>query len=331
MHDDIETKGRVETRRGAALRIFCAFLAALAFALGVYLLLQAVRPSGLVGFGFLLVLPAAVCAFVCYVADPWGKRDFSFHMVVPFAILLAVIVVSAVFLREGVVCILLLSPLWLASGLVGAFAIHRLRLVIKGATSRAAAFAVLPLLAFQFEPLIPVPETVAAVSRSIVVDAPPQVVWPLLRGVPDVQPGEGRWNLSQDVFGVPRPTGARLVGEGVGALRLARWDHGVAFDEVITEWTPERRIAWRFVFRDMDRWAFTDRHVTPDSAYMKVTTGGYRLEPLPGGRSRVTLETAYWMKTPVNGYARLWGEVFVGDLENNLLAVIKQRAERRPA
>jgi hypothetical protein len=31
------------------------------------------------------------------------------------------------------------------------------------------------------------------------------------------------------------------------------------------------------------------------------------------------------MKTPVNGYAALWGEFFLGDLEGNLLALIKQR------
>ena len=34
------------------------------------------------------------------------------------------------------------------------------------------------------------------------------------------------------------------------------------------------------------------------------------------------------MQTPVNGYSRLWGEIFLGDIEKNLLVLIKQRAER---
>jgi hypothetical protein len=65
-------------RRSGALRIVTAIAAALAFALGVYALLQAARPaSGLVSFSFLLILPATVSAFVAYVADPWGERRLS--------------------------------------------------------------------------------------------------------------------------------------------------------------------------------------------------------------------------------------------------------------
>jgi hypothetical protein len=29
---------------------------------------------------------------------------------------------------------------------------------------------------------------------------------------------------------------------------------------------------------------------------------------------------------PVNGYSALWGKLFLGDVENSLLALIKQRA-----
>ncbi|WP_240621428.1 SRPBCC family protein [Caulobacter zeae] len=316
------------SRRATALRVGLALTAGLAFSLGVYLLAQATQPSGLVSFAFLLVLPAAVCAFIAYVADPWGRRSLGFYLMIPVWVLGAVIVLSIIVLREGTVCVVMLSPLWLGSGLIGAALAHKLRNRGKGATSRAVALAVLPLLAMQVEARLPVPEASTVVTRRIVVDAPPEVIWPLLEGVPDVRKGEGRWNLSQDVVGVPRPQGARLVGEGVGARRLARWEHGVAFDEVITEWEPGRRIAWRFVFDDLDAWDFTDRHLRPDSAYFKVTTGGYRLTPLADGRTEVALHTAYWMKTPVNGYSRLWGEVFLGDLENNLLALIKARAER---
>lgn len=315
----------------AFLRIVAAIALAMAFALGVYLLAQAAQPSGLVSVTFLLVLPAAVSAFVAYVADPLGRRSRLFYLAVPFWVLFAAIVLSIFALREGVVCIIMLTPLWLGSGVAGALLTYKFRKRVKGATSRAVAFAVLPLLAMQLEPMLPTPETTAVVTRQVVVDASSETIWPLLRGVPDVRPGEGRWNLSQDVVGVPRPLGAHLEGEGLGARRVAAWDHGVAFDEVITEWEPGRRIGWRFVFGDIEAWDFTDRHLRPDGAYFKVTEGGYRLTPLPDGRTRVSLETAYWMKTPVNGYARLWGEVFLGDLENNLLAVIKQRAERRPA
>lgn len=130
------------------------------------------------------------------------------------------------------------------------------------------------------------------------------------------------------MLGVPRPLGAHMLGDGIGAVRMADWGRQVRFREHIIDWQPGRSIGWRFDFRGLDAWQFTDRHLMPDSAYFKVTTGGYRMEPAGPGRTRVIIDTRYWMQTPVNGYSRLWGEIFLGDIEKNLLALIKQRAER---
>uniref|UniRef100_B0SX25 Polyketide cyclase/dehydrase n=1 Tax=Caulobacter sp. (strain K31) TaxID=366602 RepID=B0SX25_CAUSK len=315
--------------RGAALRIVAAMAVALAFGLGVYALLEATRPTnGLISFSFLLMLPAAISAFVAYVADPWGERRLGAYMMVPVWLLLAVVLVSIFALKEGAVCVIMLAPLWVGSGAAGAAITYHLRRRLRRGRTYCLAMLALPLVVMQVEPHVPLPAAGAVVTRSIIVEAPPERIWPLLRGIPDVRPGEGRWNLSQDVIGVPRPLGARLVGEGVGAERLAKWGTEVSFRERITEWSPGRRIGWRFIFDDVDGWRFTDRHLTPDSAYFRVTTGGYSLTPLGEGRTRLTLETRYWMKTPVNGYSALWGQFFLGDLEGNLLALVKNRAEQ---
>jgi len=187
---------------------------------------------------------------------------------------------------------------------------------------------VAPLVVMQAEPYVPVPVDTASVSRSIVVDASPAQIWPLLRGIPDVRRGEGRWNVTQDLLGVPRPLGARLVGDGIGAERLANWGEQIKFRERITEWQPGQRIGWRFIFDDIEGWKFTDRHLMPDSPYFRITTGGYAMERLSDGRTRVTLTTRYRIQTPVNLYSEAWGQFFLGDVENNLLALVKGRAER---
>ncbi|HEX4738330.1 MAG TPA: SRPBCC family protein [Allosphingosinicella sp.] len=314
------------------LRIVAAVSVALVFAFGVYLLLDATRPQqGLVSFSFLLVLPAAISAFACYVGDPLATRPRIFYLLMPIWLLLAVIVASVFVLREGVICIIILSPLWLISSWTGAAITWCARRRIRDhGTTYCSAALLLPMLVIQAEPYIPLPQADVAVTRSIVVNASPDTIWPLLRGIPDVHPGEGRWNLTQDVIGVPRPLGARLVGEGIGAERLADWGRNIRFRERITEWQPGSRIGWHFIFDQIDGWRFTDRHLMPDSPYFRVTTGGYRLESLAAGHTRVVLTTRYWIKTPVNAYSRLWGELFLGDLENNLLALIKGRAEAYP-
>lgn len=316
--------------RSALIRIVAAFGAALAFALGSYLLLEAVQPvSGLVSFTFLLILPAAICGFICYVSDPYGERTLSTYMRVPF-ILLAIVIVASIFvLREGTICIVLLSPLWLGSGTAGAYATYRSRTRGQRYTKAySIAFLIAPLLAMQIEPMIPLPIADAVVTRSVVIDAKPATIWPLLRGIPDVRQNEGRWNLTQNVFGIPRPIGARLPGNGIGADRFAIWDHDIRFRERITEWAPGRRIGWRFIFDDIAAWGYTDRHLMPDSPYFTVTRGGYNMTPLADGRTRVTIDTRYRIRTPVNGYSELWGQLLLGDVENNLLAIIKRRAER---
>ena len=249
---------------------------------------------------------------------------------VPVWTLVAVVLVSMFVLREGVICVLILSPLWLISGFGGSMLVYRFRRSVTNGRVFSSAVLVLPLLVISLEPSLPVPRDDYVVTRSVVVAAPPHRIWPLLRGIPDVRADEGRWNISQDIIGVPRPLSARLFGEGVGAERTANWGAHVAFRERIVEWQEGRRIGWRFDFDGSRGWEFTDRHLVPDSPYFRITTGGYALTPLDAGRTLLSLETRYWIATPVNHYASLWGELFLGDLEDNLLALVKGRAERRP-
>lgn len=309
------------------MRIAAATAFALAFAWSVYALLTATRPNGAISFAFLLVLPAAVCGFVAYVADPWKTRSHTAYLLVPLWILGAVIVLSLLILREGTICVVLLAPLWLMSGMAGTAITYRLRRRVGDGRTFCVALFALPLVAIQVEPYVPLPVATATVSRSVVVRATPAQLWPLMRGVPDVRPGEGGWNLTQDVLGVPRPLGARLAGAGVGADRYAVWQHGIRFRERITDWRPGRALAWRFIFDDIAGWGYTDRHLMPDSDYFTITRGGYEATPLAPGLTRLTLHTEYRLRTPVNAYAVLWGQLFLGDLENNLLALLKHRAE----
>jgi hypothetical protein len=279
-----------------------------------------------ISISFLCILPATVCFVLASAIDYNGTRSRSFYAMLPFWIALAAILIGAIVLREGVICILMLTPPWLLSGWVGTWIAYRVK-HRDGDRYYSSAVLLLPLLAAQIEAHVPAPQSEASVTRSISVDAKPQDIWPALKGIPDVRAGEGRWNVTQDVFGVPRPHGARLIGSGLGADRQADWGRNIRFRERITNWQPDKSIGWQFIFDDVSGWAFTDRHLMPDSPYFRVTSGGYTLKPLADGRTEVTLTTRYWIKTPLNTYAGLWGEFLLGDLENNLLALIKARSE----
>jgi hypothetical protein len=270
---------------------------------------------------------------VTYVGDPHALRGRSFYTTsVPFSLFGAVVVASIGFLREGVICILMLAPFWLGLSALGGYITWRLRNRQEPEENvfRASTLLLIPLVATQVEPMIPVPRDIGSITRSVVINADPVTVWHHARGVRQIASDDGRWNISQDIIGLPRPIGARLDRDGFGATRRVEWQDGIRFKEVVTDWQPARRLWWNFQFdeTDMDAWAMQDRHLLPDSPHYRITDGGYVLEPLSDGRTRLTLKTNYWVETPVNWYARLWGELLVGDVSSNVLAVIQQKSER---
>jgi len=316
-----------EQRKTKLKSLFSALLVVGGLALGVYSLLDATTSGGLIAFSFLIILPVALAALLCFLADLSGSRSLAWYNKLVLGFLGLLVLISVAVLREGTICILMLLPLWIPCMFLGAWITHRLRHRRGDGRTYCTALFTLPLAAMLIEPMIPLPVGEAEVTRSVVVAASPTTLWPLLEGITDVRPDEGRWTLSQSVVGVPRPVGARLVGQGLGADRLARWEHGIGFRETITDWQPGRSIGWDFHFDNFEGWEMTDRHLLPDSEHLKVVSGGYRMEPAGPGRTRLTLATRYRMRTPVNAYAALWGELFLGDLHDNLLAVIKRRAE----
>ncbi|MCB2067022.1 MAG: SRPBCC family protein [Erythrobacter sp.] len=319
-----------------AWRIARICLVALLWGVGSYLLLEWARPAeGLVSVSFAVVQPAAINAFIACLADPHARRPLSFYLLVPVMSAMGMIVVAAFVLREGVICIAMLAPLWIVFGMAGTGAAYKLReanrRLDEGDTFRVHALIVLPFLVMPLEAQLPLPQDHYTVTRAVVIDAPAEAIWPLMQGMGEVRTDEGQWNVSQSLLGLPRPQSASLLGEGLGATRHARWQRGVAFDEVVTDWQPSRRIGWRFDFTGSQGWEITDPHLRPDGPHMVIESGGYELVPLADGRNLLRLHTSYTAHSHFNGYASLWGELFLGDVQANVLEIIRQRAEGHPA
>ncbi len=157
------------------------------------------------------------------------------------------------------------------------------------------------------------------------MDAPADVVWAQTLVIPEIQPDERVWTFSHNVLATPRPESATLNGN----LRDLRWTKGVRFQEIITGQIENERLSWRFNFHDEASLASFDPHVSPNSEMLRVSDGFYELTQLSDGRTRLVLETHYQTRSPVNGYLRLWGKLFLNDFHNAVLGVIQMRAERQ--
>ena len=89
-----------------------ALVIALAAALAVYIVAEA-GSGGAIGYALMVVLPAALSAFVAWVGSigrNWSRASF---LSVPLWLALAATLIGAAVLREGVVCLVMILPFWI--------------------------------------------------------------------------------------------------------------------------------------------------------------------------------------------------------------------------
>lgn len=316
-------------KRRLTKRVLSGFALALTIALSAFLLFNFSKAGGawFASLWFLALLPALLCALICYIGDPDQNRPAGFYWLAPLVLVGIVDVGSALFLREGVICLIMLSPIWLASGWTGAFLLRSQRKRAISRNTLQSSFLIIPLLAGVVEAQIPRPHEQVLLTRSILVHATPAEIWPYAVSNRSISPREGRWTITHNIIGLPRPRATVMNGAGVGAVRTAFWGDHINFEERITQWAPGRRLGWNFSFSNSSLQDYTDKHISPDGEFLKIDSGDYTIRPISSDTTELTLNTRYIAMTHVNLYARLWGEFLLGDTEDNVLTIIKSRSE----
>jgi hypothetical protein len=311
-----------------------ALALALAYFLGFYLLIFAGSGSGSDGsdafltFAFLIGGPAAAAAIAVRVSDPRGEASGAQHAGLGLVVAGLILGGGILLFGEGGLCTVMAAPFFIPCAVIAAVWTGRL-CRRRGGRLSATVLPLLPLLVLQAEAEMEHPIAVETVVDSVVIDAAPAAIWAQLVEVRHIRPDELGWTFTQDVAGVPKPLDAALDRPGVGGVRHVRWGGGIRFGEEVTRWDEGRYLSWRFRFDENSIPAHVEQHVRVDRDYLSVDTGSYRLEPLPGGRTRLTLTTRYRLATGLNGYAAWWGRRMIGDFHRNVLKVIAGRAARR--
>jgi hypothetical protein len=241
-------------------------------------------------------------------------------LTISFAIMLA-------FALEGIVCLLMASPLAALGGLVGwgiAYAFIVVANDIAGTTG-PATLCLLPLWLLA-EVVAPMPAEPDRVVESVVeIDAPPDVVWERVLAFEELPPP------TELIFrmGVSYPTGATIAGTGVGAIRRCRFATG-EFVEPITVWDPGRELSF-----DVAQHPDPMREMTPYGGprpphlddYFATTRGQFLLEVLPNGRTRLRGRTWYELHVFPRAYWSLWADDFVHRIHLRVMRQIERLAE----
>lgn len=313
-------------------RFVVAVAAACLYGVVLYVLGRLAQPdSGLLLLSFLLGVPLATCVLAVVLSDPAGQRPTGHHFATGFIVVTMMMLASYALLREGVVCVLMASPIFYLVGCSASVftgALLRRRTRRRGGVQAFCFTALLvPMLGLPLEQQAGQPVELVTVTTTTRVEAPVHRVWSELVEIRDIKPKELGFTVTQDLIGVPKPVTARLEGRGIGAVRHAYWERGVYFREHVTAWEPGRRVAWTFDLPPAVQTALLDDHLRVQSDYLQLRTGEYELRELSGEATQVSLRTTYLIRTPMNAYASAWGKLFLGDFHRNVLRAVEGRSE----
>ncbi len=303
--------------------------AGLGLALALYLLAQKLQPESGMLLVSVLLIPVAACALATWIGVPPGRNAGAEMIAITAMVTTALLLCSAVVLREGVICLAMATPIFYPIGMLGGAIVVWLRGHSKNRTPPALVI-IAPLLLMPIEQQSAYPTMQTSVVTTIEIDAPIEAVWREAVEIRDIADAEQSWTFTQDVLQIPRPLDAQLVERDGQRVRAATWRGGVRFYEVVEEWRPQRSVSWRFEIPEATADRLLDRHLRLDEDYLKLQGGRYDLTALSANRTRLTLTTSYAARTPFNAYARAWGELLLGDIHRNVLGIVQARAKAMP-
>lgn len=305
---------------GILLGVLYGILLRVLFELGKYF-------PGALSFTFVFGAPVVIGAISVYFSGSDKKISLAHKILFPWLSVLAFMLTCLLVALEGFICIVLLSPIFLllasVGGLIGGYIFNS---ALASAKDTLKAIAILPLLMAVGETFIKEPDIIQVVDSRVVVNAPAEKIWSNIKSIADIQPSEFSPSFMY-LIGVPYPELGQF--NESKNIRLSRWEKGISFEEKIVEHVDNNYMRWVYNFKPGDIPAEAlDQHVTIGGKYFDVVDTVYETKPLSTSQTELHLSIRYRVSTNLNWYANLWAKYLVGDFENQILNVYKNRSEK---
>jgi uncharacterized membrane protein YhaH (DUF805 family) len=297
---------------------------------GIGLIVLAVAVGALVfgsyGYAMFLVSPFIIGATTAYLAnrtrDVGGSRTLQLTFI---ALMLGgiALIVSAL---EGIVCLVLASPLAIGLALLGGLLGRGIAVYSRRSSQQAAlGLALIPLM-FAAESALP-PAVHFETQSTIEINAAPDAVWAALvhTDLADA-PVPLLFRL-----GVAYPLRGEMLGEGVGAIRRGVFSTGTA-DERVTEWAPGHKLAFVMMnqvpaMRELSPYAHV--HAPHVNGYFSTTYTSFELLPRADGGTAVVERTRHELRLEPVLYWLPLARWVVNENNARVLAHVKRNAEGR--
>ena len=280
--------------------------------------------------GLVVLGPIAVGAVTVYFAERERRRTLRYHVAASLGATALYVLGTLLIVIEGLICAILIVPLFAALGLVGGLLMLLVCRLTNWPTQALTCIVALPFVLGAIEPDIPLPDNVFTVERSVVINASPDAVWRELVDARDIRRDEidSAWLFR---IGVPIPLDGQLLeGHGLDSARPARrvrMAKNVYFDEIVTEARPNEFIRWTYEFYpDSFPPNALDEHVRVGGFYFDVRDTSYTLTPRADA-TVLAVRFGVRVSTHFNWYANPVARFLIGNLAEANLGYYKRRSE----
>lgn len=249
-------------------------------------------------------------------------------MLAPWISIMAFFLITLFLSLEGWACWLMILPVFLFAASLGGLIARRYRLrKYRNEKIQVSLFVLLPFLISPIERYIGDHPSIYKAYTYIDIDADKAHIWNNVTRVRGITSTEDKGWLTE-TLGFPRPLRAELNYNGVGGYRKAIFDKGLIFHEQVTNYSDQKFMRFTIKANPHEIPSTTmDEHVVIGGEYFDVIDGTYELERLNNKTYRLHLYSHFKLTTTFNFYAGLWADWIMKDIQNNILQVIKQRAE----
>jgi len=223
------------------------------------------------------------------------------------------ILLSFVFLREGVICLIIVSPLVFAFVITGAF-IGKGMFRKRNQTLNVSMFSLLLLIFIidsrtehHYENLV---------ADELIVNAPPAEVWKHVVAFEKIKQGNKYWLFR---IGMPSPMQTTVEGNYEGAGRKCIFSNGYVFDEKIVTYQQERNLTFDIVGQPRD----------PEiMGHIDILRGQFLLKDNGNGTTTLTGNSWYRLYVFPTWYYDLWAKSITRNVHLRVMDHIKELSEK---
>ena len=278
---------------------------------------------GSYGWGLFVATPFLVGLATAYIAN----RDLALPpgKTLPVVLIAAALGVLALlmFALEGFVCIVLVVPLGAVMAGFGGLLGRKIADVGHSRGRPLLSVAILPFV-FIAEAALP-PSVTITTNQSIEIAAPAPRVWQALISNAPIAGDPGLVALADFAY----PIRSRIVGQGVGAIRLGEFSTGIARERV-TAWEPGKALAFAVVAQPamMEEMSPYRRvHAPHLHGYFETDTTRFEIKTLAAGKSKLTVHATHRLRIDPVLYWEPLARWAIDKNVTRVLASIKGAAE----